>query len=274
MPTEFLSTLLPVLPISITTTESDVLLDPVKKPILFKPPIAKKPDVYEFLNTHDTFSSLPESEIKKLAEVCRFATLVPGEYITIEGNRESLSGFIVVSGRLSMLKTSINGKELVVELLAPNDIFGLLVSLSLEKLPAQLSARAQTKSQVLWMPIINLLPLLSAHPILYREFVAYLLHTLQSSYRISRGLAHDRVEVRIAAILSSLAIKFARVLPAPQDHTIDITRQQIADLTGTTPESAIRVTRAMQRDGLIDIKRPGVVRVINLEALQTLAEEG
>ncbi len=227
---------------------------------------------HRFLSAHPMFSQLSPNELKTLANSSRFATVGAGEYITVEGDEESLYGFIVVSGRLSMMKTSINGKELVVELLGPGDIFGLLLTLTLEKLPAELSARAQSLSEVLWVPIKNLLPALNAHPKIYRGFIAYLLHRLQSSYRISRGLAHDRVEVRIAALLSSLALKFARLPPAVQDLTIDITRQQIADLTGTTAETAIRETRAMQLDGLIDITHPGIVRVLNLDALNEIAE--
>ncbi len=53
---------------------------------------------------------------------------------------------------------------------------------------------------------------------------------------------------------------------------IDIIRQQIADLTATTPETAIRVIRSMQRDGLINIKKPGVVRVLDLDAINEIAE--
>ena len=233
---------------------------------------ANETNGHRFLAAHPMFSQLSPSELKTLADSSRFATVNAGDYITVEGDDESLYGFIVVSGRLSMMKTSINGKELVVELLGPGDIFGLLLTLTLEKSLAELSARAQSVSEVLWIPVKNLLPALNAHPKIYREIISYLLHSLQSSYRISRGLAHDRVEVRIAALLSVLVQKFSRPPPEAKDFTVDITRQQIADLTGTTPETAIRVTRSMQRDGLIDISHPGIVRVLKLDALNEIAE--
>jgi CRP-like cAMP-binding protein len=189
-----------------------------------------------------------------------------------EGDNKSLYGFLVVTGRLAMIKTSTSGKELVVELLPAKDIFGLLLTLSHRELSEQLSARAQTVSKVMWVPIRNLTPMLHAHPFLYEQFVAHLLDSLQSSYRISRGLAHDRVEVRIATVLSILVNKFAKVHSSPQDHTIDVTRQQLADLTGTTVETAIRVTRAMQRDGVIDIKKPGIIHVLSSPKLQKMSE--
>lgn len=224
----------------------------------------------ELLGSLAPFAQLPHHEIEALAESCSFATIASGEYIRAEGDDQPM-GFIVASGRFAMMKTSLNGKELVVELLPPGDIFGLLAAL--HKIPAQLSARAQVKSTVLWMPGSNLTLILKDYPKLYEEFTAHLLRSLFSSYSLARGLAHDRVEVRIAAILTNLAFKFARAQSLDKEHVIDITRQQIADLTGTTPETAIRVTRAMQSKGMLEMKQPGIIKVLNLEALQALAEE-
>lgn len=90
---------------------------------------------------------------------------------------------------------------------------------------------------------------------------------------LSRGLEHDKVEVRIAAVLSSLALKFSDPKSSGEQSTIYFTRQQLADLTGATAETAIRVSRAMQRDGIIDIARPGVIRVVDHSALDSLAQD-
>jgi len=249
------------------------LLTPSKQSRLAPEP-AVDGEAYKFLQSIEEFSQLPANELKHLAEYCRFATVESGQYICTEGDETSLYGFIVVTGRLAMMKTSISGKQLIVELLSARDIFGLLVTFSSDQLYSQLSARAQPKSRVLWVPIQKLTNVFYAYPKLYKELVTNLLRCLLSSYGLSRGLAHDKVEVRIATILVTLALKFARALPAPQDYTIDITRQQLADLTGTTTETAIRVTRDMQRSGLIDIKRAGVIRVIELERLQIISEDG
>lgn len=229
-------------------------------------------DAYQFLRSLKEFARVPESELKSLADSSRFDTLSSGQYITIEGDEESLYGFLVVSGVLTMLKNSSNGKELIVELLQTGDVFGLLLMLAADKLPAQLSARSLQKSVVLWVPLKNFRCLLTAHPELLNEIVAHLLLCLHSSYNLSRGLAHDRVDVRIAAVLSSFALKFAKQTPSGEPYSVNFTRQQLANLTGTTPETAIRVTRAMQHYGLIDIKRPGIIRVLNLTALQELSE--
>lgn len=227
---------------------------------------------FEFLSHIISFSKIPEKELKNLADSCRFETLTSGQYVAHEGDDKNTHGFIVVTGRLAMIKNSINGKELVVELLAPGDVFELILRFSAEPPSEALSARAQLKSKILWAPIKKLAFILDSYPNIYKIFIVELIASLQSSYDVSRGLAHDLVEVRIATVLSNLALKFTRIPPALHKGTIDITRQQLADLTGTTSETAIRVTGAMQRAGLIDIKRPGVVRVLNLIDLQMISE--
>lgn len=226
----------------------------------------------QFLSSLREFSKIPASELKLLADSSRVATYSSGQYVTNEGDEESGYGFIVISGCLAMSKTSINGKNLIVELLQAGDIFGMLLMLAADRKPAQLTARAIKASKVLRVPIDKFTHLLNAHPVLFKDFVAHLLVCLQSSYRLSRGLAHDKVEVRIAAVLSSLALKFASSPISGSQYTINFTRQQIADLTGTTPETAIRVTRKMQRDRLIDIKRPGVISILDLNTLSNIVE--
>jgi CRP/FNR family transcriptional regulator len=233
---------------------------------------SKSVDIVRFLSSLKEFKQIPSSDLESLAYSSKFSSIDAGEYISIEGDQEGLYGFIIVTGCIAMVKNSVSGKELIVELLQAYDVFGLLLTLAAEKFPYQLSARCLQRTTVLWVPIQLLNNLLKLHPILFKEFTAHLLICLQSSYRISRGLAHDLVEVRIAAVLGALVSKFNVPSIAKKFPTIRFTRKQIADLTGTTPETAIRVTRAMQRDGLIDIKRPGIIGILNLAGLLSLAE--
>lgn len=223
---------------------------------------------FQFLRRLEPFQLLSERELRALSNSCRFAVVEAGEYISYEGDVEP-SSFIVRRGRVAMVKTSVSGRELIVELLPPGDVFGLISQF--EKEPSTLSARAQTDTEVLWVPRSMLALALEDHPEIYRSFVEHISQRLRRSHDLSRGLAHDRVEVRIATTLVALVPQFAR---SSEDdvHTIDITRQEIADLTGTTPETAIRTTKAMERGGLLDLARPGVIKIRDLEAIEEIAE--
>ena len=228
---------------------------------------------FSYLNTLPEFSELPPSELKALADSCRFALLEGGECIAHEGDSESANGFIVVSGCLAISKSSSSGRTLIVELLQAGDVFGLMLMLSGERSIIELTARAIESSSILWMPRAGYTRMLQRHPELLTRHVSHLLSCLQSSYRLARGLAHDKVEVRIASILSSLLLKFGGCRPSEDVRTIHFTRKQLADLTGTTPETAIRVTRAMQKNGVLTMKRPGEITILDLESLNRIAED-
>jgi CRP-like cAMP-binding protein len=232
----------------------------------------KKSEAYLFLKSLIEFSKISEEDINKLAASSRFETIESGKYITIEGDERNTFGFILQSGCIAMSKNSSNGKDLIVELLQAGDSFGLLLNLAKDRLPIQLSARSIQKSRILWVPLTDFSIVLRSNPIIFKEIVAHLLLCLFSSYNISRGLAHDHVEVRIASILLSLAYKFDNIPRESKIPIIHFTRQQLADLTGTTPETAIRVTRAMQKDGLIDISRPGIIKILKMGKLKDISE--
>ena len=224
---------------------------------------------FDFLKRLDPFSRLPENDLKNLADSCRFAAVESGDYLSYEGDIDA-SAFIVTSGRVAMIKTSASGRELIVELMSPGDLFGLITQF--EKAPTTLSARAQTDTEVIWVPKSTLALVLEDYPEIYKKFVEKVAERLQRSHEVSRGLAHDRVETRIAVALKSLVPHFARSSSGENVFVVDITRQEVADLTGTTPETAIRTTKAMERDGMLDLSRPGVIRILDLKKISELAE--
>jgi len=240
---------------------------------VFNSKIKKTQSPFDYLRTLKEFRHVSYHSIDLLAQFSRFETFDSGQQIVTEGEEEGSFGYVIVTGRVSMLKKSPNGRELIVELLGPGDIFGLLLTLVAEKMPAQLSTRALQKTTVLWAPIDAFSHVTSKHPELMKEIVAHLLLSLQSSYCLSRGLAHDIVKVRIAAVLVSLGIKFPDRPAPPGVIEIQFTRRQLADLTGTTPETAIRVTREMEKQELLALGRPGIIQILDLEALQKIVED-
>jgi CRP-like cAMP-binding protein len=234
-------------------------------------------DPFQFLRSLSFFSKVSVRDLESLAYSCQVGQIAAGEYLFMEGEEEPYSSFVVISGRVAMLKSSMSGKELIVQLLETADVFSLLLLLEGEGQAVQLSAKAMSATTVLWVPVAQFRSVLHGHPGLFRELMANLLSTLQTSYRLCLGLAHDHVDVRIATALSTLAQKIGRSDGSSsneisQGYTVNLTRQQLADLTGTTSETAIRVTRAMHKQGLLDIRRPGVIRIPSLKLLEEVAQ--
>ena len=80
-----------------------------------------------------------------------------------------------------------------------------------------------------------------------------------------------RISARILGTLSTLLDTMATgSSSAKGELRIFITRKELADLTGTTPETAIRVTKQLEREGVLDLTRPGVIKVPDIKALRAL----
>ena len=211
-------------------------------------------------------SSVHVNSINQMLNTCIIKNLKAGDPLAFEGAQRDF-GFIILSGRVSLFKTSLSGKELIVELLAPTDLFGLTISI--EEQPYSFSARAQIDSEVLFVPRQGIVNLLSKEPKLYREFIALISNRLSRSHDISRSLAHDRVEKRIANALITAIPQEEETI----NYLLHITRRELAELAGTTVETAIRVTKRMEKDELLDLSKVGCIRIPNASALREFALE-
>ncbi|MEZ4753986.1 MAG: response regulator [Bdellovibrionota bacterium] len=222
-------------------------------------------EILKVLSVGQYLSLLPADQLEKLAEYCELKKHPESQYIVFEG-KSKINSFLVSKGRIAVVKASGSGKELIVELMPPGDGFGLISSLS--KQPYPYSLRSQIDSELIWMPKEILLGLLEDFPEINRKIMEDVFTRLRNSHDISRALAHDRVELRIISAITALIPKFSAV----SQHLPEIymTRQELADLVGTSQETCIRITKSMERDGILDLTQSGRIAVKNTQALSDM----
>ncbi len=211
----------------------------------------------------EPFCRIPSEKILQVSRVCRSQKVAAGDLFAFEGEPGD-SGVLVLSGRVVMLKTSPSGRELIVEQLEPKDIFGIAVALEQKSL--SFTIRAQVDSEILFVPQSVILNLLGEFPEIYRSFIEVMSSRLKASYDFSRSLAHDKVNKRVAMTLRALLPRNSSG-ESNNELAIHITRQELADLVGTTVETAIRITRDLERLGILDLRQSGLIRVIDVDGL-------
>ena len=214
------------------------------------------------------FESLPEAQLVALASCCEVTSVNAGEFIHLEDPRPERA-FVVLTGRVSVKKVTPAGKELILGLLGPGDCFGMLPMVASYAIEA--AARAQLESKLLAFPRPLFTRILKEVPLLNDLLTAELMRRLSLSYDLAVSLAHSRVEARILGAINTLLDTMAKSSPHSRNEMrIFITRKELADLTGTTPETAIRVTKQLERDGVLDLTRPGVIKVPDVAKLRDL----
>ncbi len=223
--------------------------------------------ILHYLRQFKAFKNIPTEALAPLCQSASLRELEAGEFLVNEGE-EPQGVFISCAGRVSITKTSESGKELIVALLAPGDPFGLLYILP--ALKGNTSARTQVASKVIWIPTSSWAHFFEKTPVMYQNLANILAERLAASHTLSSNLAHARVEQRIINTLISLSADFGKVNDKNlKQSRIYITRKELSELTGTTPETAIRVTKNLERLGLLDLTRPGIIKIIDVSALQS-----
>lgn len=182
---------------------------------------------------------------------------------------DSSFAFFVVSGRVVLNKTALQGKHFIVDIVTPGFPFGLIDSL--QDVSYSFSAQAHTCSQVLSVPREPLASLLTEYPMVYREVMNIVADRWRQGLSFSVALAHDPVERRVALVLLRLIEKFSPPIASSERPKIELTRLELSELAGCTPETASRVAKRLEREGCISLAAQGVIAVDNQDQLIKLA---
>lgn len=220
-------------------------------------------DREEVLRSLEFFSDLSDSQLKLLAHAASERTLAQGE--TLDRGAERGAAFIVRSGRVAMIEIGSDRKELAVELIGPGDLFGLIAAV--QQFPTALVPRADRESELLLIPKKTFLLALEANSSLALRFTRYISERLRMSQVLSRAIAYDNVTNRVASVLDALAPRFGTRRDSSSAYVLDLTRQEIASLTGTTIETVVRVLKGMERQGIVALGRRRRIEVRSRERL-------
>ncbi len=202
----------------------------------------------------EPFVHLSDSKLKELNRSAQLCHYPKGAVLFREGDPAD-SLWVLQQGWVRLVKQTANGKILTLDLVTPKDGVCGLSAFSDKRYAA--TAVAAPPVEAVRLPAPALRELLKSHP----QFAACVSGILsQRLHHISAAYAdaYAPVEQRIASVLLRLKDDFGAHLP--------ITRRELAELAGTTVESAIRVTRRMQEEGILRISR-GRVSVLTPRAL-------
>ncbi len=206
----------------------------------------------------DLFKELSDEDMHELEPYFSIATYRKKEEIFAEGDQPEWF-YIVAQGKVKITKLSHDGKEIILEIISPTDIFGGVAVL--RNFPYPANAIAMEDTEVVKILRKNLMRLVDRFPHLMYLIALHLGDRMKSSYESLKNIALERVEARIAALLLKLAGKVGT--ETKQGLVIDmrLTKQDVADMVGTTVETSIRTFSKFKREGLLaDVDGKIVIR--------------
>jgi CRP/FNR family transcriptional regulator, nitrogen oxide reductase regulator len=220
----------------------------------------------EFLRSVRLFSGLAPEVIQAVAERFRARHLRRGEFAFLEGDRADALN-LLVTGRIKVVRETEAGREAIIRLIEPGEIFGSAGGWGEPVYPA--SAVAQEEAEILRLPAERFLELIRSEPDFAVAVVAELGARLRDAAERIRDLQTEQVEQRIARALVRQARK---AVPAASGALeLSLSRKDLAELSGTTLSTASRTLSDWARRGIVAGGRERV-RVLDVEALMALAD--
>ncbi len=217
-------------------------------------------DKAQVLKASFIFSSLNSDEMAELVNLAVERSFRPEEFIFWEGDAPEWF-YIVAEGKVKVLKHSSAGKDFIIAFFSPGEMFGEVAVFGDRPYPA--SAQAVMETRVVGLKREDFLSFLAHQPQVALRIINVLGERLRDAQGRLRDLAGEKVEQRLAGILLMLSARIGLTLP--------FTRQNIADMAGTTIETAIRVMSHLRERGIIRSVR-GKVVILDEEKLRLLSE--
>ena len=210
------------------------------------------------------FAGLSRTQYEALARICLRRSCRKGERIFSEGD-EGTGFYMVASGRVKIFKISLEGKEQILHLFGPGESFGEVSVFTGHGFPA--FAKANVGTTCLFIPRADFVEMIRRDPALAMNMLGVMALRLHRFADLIEDLSLKEVPGRLSAYLLYLSGKS----PDPEHLELDVSKNQLAALLGTIPETLSRILSRMGRLGLI--KSEGSrIRILDRPALQKIAD--
>ncbi|TGR16910.1 MULTISPECIES: Crp/Fnr family transcriptional regulator [unclassified Mesorhizobium] len=206
-----------------------------------------------------------QSEILRSARSSRYAK----ESTIFEQETEAHSFFVLISGHIRVVRTTPDGQQVIARYISEGEIFGVAAALGRTTYPASALAAVDCVvlkwPNALWAEMARRFPAFGATT--YRTVGTRLQETQTRVVEMST----EQVEQRIAHALLRLANQTGRKTESGIEIDFPISRQDIAEMTGTTLHTVSRVLSRWEDIGIIASGRQKVT-VKDAHRLVVLAE--
>jgi len=225
-------------------------------------------DRRDILKALPVFAGLSDRDWDKVTAIFSERHYHKDDFIFLEGEApEAL--FIVRTGKVKVLRHSADGKDVVLRVAGPGQMLGSVAVFDGSGYLG--TAQAIEDCSLLVAARNDCLVLVGRYPVFALAVIADLGVRLRGSAEQIRSLAVERVEQRIARVLLKLAETAGSDAPEGRVIEMPLTRQDVADMTGTTVETAIRVMSKFRRNGVIRTRR-GKVVLVDCKVLEEISE--
>ena len=218
--------------------------------------------ILKFLEGLNAFSHLSESSLSLLVRSSRFENFAKGEILFFQSD-PSESAYLVRTGKISIVLTSSDGREMIINEMHTGDLLGELGILT--KKSRSTTAVAHSNSELLVIPKHVLLRVIDDEPQLARQMLEITANRLQMSGKRESALAFMDAQARLARLLLELEEQ-------EQDKGyVTISQDELAHRTGLIRQTVAKALGKWRRAGWLITGR-GRILILNRKELEALED--
>lgn len=214
------------------------------------------------------FRGLTPEVQRQLASLATVRDFARGDHLW-RGGDPSDQFTIVLKGRVKIVRELEQG-DVIYEIFGEGEPVGAIAVYNYIPYPA--SAVALEPVSLLCLPRRDYFELLDRYPEFARGIIRELTRLVLALTRKLDEMRGQKVDVRIAQLFLTLAERMGRETKEGVEIPIHLSRQEVADLVGTTAETAIRILSRWGREGVLVSGEKRFV-VPSRDALRAIAED-
>ena len=214
------------------------------------------------------FEKMSDESLDKILTQSLSRRVPPGEAVFEQG-AAATHFFLLLHGRLKVTQVTADGQQIIVRVVHPGDLFGFARALQRSDYPG--TAIAAVDSVALSWPTQMWPDFIDHHPRLAVSAMQTIGQRLGEVHTRIREMSTEEVERRVAHAVLRLAKQAGRAEANGIRIDFPITRQDIAEMTGTTLHTVSRILSAWEGRGIVEGGRQKLL-VRDLEALSVVAE--
>lgn len=212
---------------------------------------------------------LTDEQLADVARRFKRATYQESETLLLQGDPAE-AFYLVGEGKVKVVKTSVEGLEVLLHVFEPGGVIGALPTIGEGTYPA--TAIALEPVTAYFISAEDFDGLVLEHPRVGRNLLKFATRMLQSAHRRLREMATERVERRIARTLARLAQQFGQSEQGEVQIDAPLSRQDLADMAGTTLYTVSRTLKSWERAGILRTGRKRI-RVLRPHELIAIADD-
>jgi CRP/FNR family transcriptional regulator len=205
-------------------------------------------DIVESLQWVPLFAALGEEDLAQVAEVAVRRRLAEGEVVFREGD-SSDTCYVISSGRARAISDHPDGRSITLAQFGPGDIFGELAMFDDESRSATVETLEPTDVIAILGP--DMRRLLRAHPEIAVKLLGALGRRLRETNERLARQSFQTVQSRVATVLAQLVETASPDDDGGDGVVIRATQAELAQLAGSSRESASRFLAVLERAGII-----------------------